>query len=239
MQSRIFIKKKINKFQIIFGEIDKEFNYKDQEVLFSEKLQVKTKKRIVKYEDLIANLEHFRKSKGSLFYVLINGLSEELLKYYDKFSELKVIWTLDTQNQNEIEALNQLWWLKNKKKEFAVISKTNVILYLSKIFGCHSIFVVNEKIFDKQDIESFMSGLITFDERFIPLHEKDENEKKMLSIVAKRNLSKNKIIENKDLMLSNSIQHGLSPYLLKKLIGLRLKYSKKKNERITFGDLLQ
>ena len=193
---------------------------------------------IINIEKFYFHKREFEKPENILF-LKINGFSEKLIGYYKKkIIHNNYILTIDTRGTCLTTVIEQLYFSKKIKKRAILLDKLEVAM-IAIIQKCDYLICSNLSSSDIERIKNFVDFSLTKNEKILTLDEIDSYEMTMLSIVAKKNLSKNKLITEKDIKYSNVKPSGIGPHLVDKIIGLRLKYSIKKNKRITFGDFYE
>lgn len=201
-------------------------------------LKIEKKNIIIDIEKFYVQKSKFEKLQSILF-LKINGLSENLINYYKKeIIHNNYILTLDTRGIHLPTVIEQLYFSKKIKKKAVLVDKLEVAM-IAIIQKCDYLICSNLSSSDIERIRSFADFRIEKNEKILTINEIDSYEMSMLSIVAKKNLSKNKLITEKDLKYLNVRPSGIGPHLIDKIVGLRLKYSIKKNKRITFGDFYE
>ena len=194
----------------------------------------------------ILDLENFfqersrLKNLNLLFFLKVNGLSSELINFYlKKMNPKNFVISLDLRDKDFSSSIDQLCWLKCKQKirKGVILNKLETAM-IAIILKFEYLICKNMKDEDLIKIEEFTNANNKVFQRALTITEIDSYENSMLSIVAKKNLRKNKRLTKQDLTFLNVKPNGVAPHLIEKILGLRLKYPIKKNTRITFGDII-
>lgn len=175
-----------------------------------------------------------------LFFLTVNGLSSQLIDFYlKKLNPINLVISLNLKDTEFSSSINQLCWLKSKTKikKGVLLNKLETAM-LAIILKFEYLICYNMKDEDLIKIEEFADADNKINKRALTIDQIDSYENSMLSIVAKEDLKKNKLLTKQDLTFLNVNPNGVAPHLIEKILGLRLKYPIKKNTRITFGDIV-
>ncbi|OUU23086.1 MAG: hypothetical protein CBB97_13785 [Candidatus Endolissoclinum sp. TMED37] len=213
---------------------------KKKDIVYSvQKITEKKAIKVFSLETLFRDKSQLTDSKF-LFFLIVNGLSSQLIDFYlKKLNPINFAISLNLKDTEFSSSIDQLCWLKNQSKiKKAVLLNKLETAMIAIILKFEYLICYDMKGEDLIKIEEFADADNKINERALTLDQIDSYENSMLSIVAKKDLRKNKLLTKQDLAFLNVKPNGVAPHLIEKILGLRLKYPIKKNTRITFGDIV-
>jgi hypothetical protein len=180
---------------------------------------------------LLRQIKPFAKS----IYIVINGFQiQTIASIRSIIPEHQLVFVYEDPDAEEIALQEQLVWMRTQPEPFALHSSRENRLRTAAALGAAALILRGDSPMDLSGVLRVFAAGKSLMRPCSPL-EVDHLEEKSASVILKRFCSAGTYLQSTDLRVSVTKERGISPVLLDKVIGLRLRYDTEKETPLTFG----